>query len=147
LRVPTPPKPIPSPTSRTVLGKLEDLPPPPITMGMLDLKPAAMPPVQRTAPPRLPPPPFGFDEEEPVYSQNESSAGLICSVLSIVLGALGWLVFPLILCLAGLILGIIGAVLSRRRAAAITGIVISTVGFLAGIALLIVALNRGGFLD
>jgi hypothetical protein len=66
---------------------------------------------------------------------RESNAGQICSILSIVSGAIAFLFCPPLFGITGLVLGIIGTNISSRKTLGIIGIVVSVVGTIAGIAL------------
>jgi hypothetical protein len=121
LRVPTPPKPVPSPTAHTVIGRLEDLPQPPprpITADMLDIEQVYMLPPQE---PPLPLVTTAYHDDEP----KDSPAGLACAILSIVFGTIGAVLCPFVFCLAGLVLGIIALCISPRKGLAATGFVLS----------------------
>jgi hypothetical protein len=57
---------------------------------------------------------------------------MTCSALSIIFGCIAFLLFPPFFGLAGLILGIIGAVQSGGRGTAVLGIVLSILGAIIG---------------
>jgi len=82
---------------------------------------------------------FDFDgpDEDSRYDtyarrSRESDAAKTCSVLSIVCGCVAFLLCPPLFGLAGLILGIIGVVLSRDKSLGIIGIVVSVIGTIVG---------------
>jgi hypothetical protein len=64
--------------------------------------------------------------------QNESRAGKVCSILSVVFGGVAFIFCPPLFGLAGLVLGIRGVVLSKNKALGIVGIVLSVIGAVVG---------------
>jgi hypothetical protein len=86
--------------------------------------------------------PFDFDQSPnndlvPSHRRrDESPGGLICSILSLVLGAIGVIFFPFFFCLAGLVLGVVGMVLCRSKGIAILGFTVSFIGLIVNIVLL-----------
>jgi hypothetical protein len=67
--------------------------------------------------------------------QQESPAGSVCSILSVIFGGIAFLLCPPLFGLAGLTLGIIGTVLSQNKTLGIIGIVLSVVGTIFGMML------------
>jgi predicted RNA-binding Zn-ribbon protein involved in translation (DUF1610 family) len=83
----------------------------------------------------------GVQQPEPVVyrgeygmsnSKGESAGGKVCSVLSVIFGCIAFLFCPPLFGLAGLTLGIVGVVLSRNKAIAVVGIVMSVLGTFIG---------------
>lgn len=63
---------------------------------------------------------------------DEDGGGKTCALLSVIFGSMAFLFFPILFGPAGLVLGIIGTVRCRKKGMAITGIVLSAVGTIAG---------------
>jgi predicted RNA-binding Zn-ribbon protein involved in translation (DUF1610 family) len=76
-----------------------------------------------------------------IENDDTSSAGATCSLLSVIFGAVAFLFCPIIFGIAGLILGIIGTVLSEDKTMGIIGIVLSVIGPVCGMILLIMVLR------
>lgn len=103
----------------------------------------AAPAAQPTAPPtdwsREPEEDYQEDhyERRPGRRRNEalSQAGQVCSILSIIFGAVAFLFCPLLFGLAGFVLGIVGTVLSENKAPGVIGIILSVVGTIGGVIL------------
>ena len=67
--------------------------------------------------------------------QPNTGAGTACSVLSVIFGCIAFLLCPLLFGIAGLVLGIVGTVLSENKALGIVGIVLSVLGTVCGMML------------
>jgi hypothetical protein len=77
-------------------------------------------------------------DEEPRYRrgqrgpQSNSSAGTVCSVLSVIFGCVAFLLCPPLFGMAGLVLGIVGTIISPNKAVGVVGIVLSVIGTIVG---------------
>ncbi len=78
-----------------------------------------------TAPQQFGPAPLSGDD-------GRSQSGRVCSILSVVFGCVAFLLCPPLFGLAGLVLGIIGAVQSEKKTLAVVGIVLSIIGTIVG---------------
>lgn len=68
-------------------------------------------------------------------ASRNAEAGRVCSILSIIFGATGCLLCPIVFAVPGLVLGIIGIVLSDRRTLGVVGVVLSVLSVPIAIAL------------
>lgn len=62
----------------------------------------------------------------------EDGTGKTCALLSIIFGCVAFLFCPIVFGLAGIVLGIIGVTRCQKKKLAITGLVLSVVGMIAG---------------
>jgi hypothetical protein len=68
----------------------------------------------------------------PFYEPAPGSGGLVCCILGVVFGSVGFLFCPFLFSVAGLALAIVGTVLSERKALGIVGIALSAGGLFFG---------------
>ncbi len=64
-----------------------------------------------------------------------SGAGSVCSILSVVFGCIAFLLCPPLFGIAGLVLGIVGTILSENKTLGVVGIVLSVLGTVFGLTL------------
>jgi hypothetical protein len=67
--------------------------------------------------------------------RKKSSAGRVCSILSIIFGSIAFILFPPLFGMAGVILGIVGVIQSKSKTRGVIGIVVSVFGTIIGMIL------------